>query len=66
MAAQGVDTYDAIQALIEWMFSLGKPLLVGLILLASLLAVAGYFVMRLLWRFYLVRAWRQRRRRTPA
>lgn len=55
-----------IQALIEWMFSLGKPLLIGLILLASLLAVAGYFAMRLLWRFYLVRAWRQRRRRTPA
>ncbi len=55
-----------IQTLIEWMISLGKPLLVGLILLASLLAVASYFVMRLLWRFYLVRTWRQRRHRTPA
>lgn len=49
-----------VQALIEWMMSLGKPLMVGLILLASLLALAGYAAMRYFWRLYLVRAWKKR------
>jgi uncharacterized protein (DUF2062 family) len=51
-----------ISALIDWMFQLGKPLAFGLALLASLLAVAGYFATRLAWRLYLVNAWRQRAR----
>lgn len=48
------------EALIEWMARLGRPLLLGLVLLASLLAFAGYVAVRLAWRLYLVRAWRQR------
>jgi uncharacterized protein (DUF2062 family) len=51
------------EALVEWMLRLGKPLAVGLLLLASLLAFTGYVVVRLGWRIYLVRAWRQRRQR---
>ncbi len=51
-----------VGALITWMTRLGKPLLVGLILLASLLALTGYAAMRIFWRLYLVRAWKQRRR----
>jgi len=50
-----------IGALIDWMWQLGTPLAIGLPLLATLLAVCGYFVVRLAWRVYLVRAWRQRR-----
>lgn len=52
-----------MRALIEWMVGLGAPLAVGLVLLASGLALAGYFLVRLAWRIYLVRAWRQRSRR---
>jgi uncharacterized protein (DUF2062 family) len=42
------------------MLDLGQPLVVGLVLLASLLAVIGYFATHFAWRLYLVRAWRQR------
>jgi hypothetical protein len=44
----------------QWMISLGQPLVVGLVLLATLLAGAGYLLMRIAWRWYLVRAWRHR------
>ncbi len=50
-----------IRALTDWMAHLGQPLALGLVLLASLLAAAGYFVVRLAWRYYLVWAWRKRR-----
>jgi uncharacterized protein (DUF2062 family) len=52
-----------MRALIDWMIGLGTPLAVGLLLLASGLALAGYFLVRLAWRVYLVRAWRQRSQR---
>lgn len=55
-----------IHALIDWMIGLGAPLAVGLVLLASGLAVAGYFGVRLAWRIYLVRAWHRRSTRTAA
>ena len=46
--------------------SLGTPLALGLILLASLLAFLGYVVVRAAWRIYLVRARRVRcERRVP-
>jgi len=48
------------EALIDWMIGLGTPLAVGLVLLASGLAVAGYFLVKLAWRIYLIRAWRRR------
>jgi uncharacterized protein (DUF2062 family) len=50
-----------VMALADWMAHLGKPLALGLALLASLLAAAGYFFVRLAWRHYLVRTWRRRR-----
>ena len=46
----------------DWTYSLGKPLVVGLILLASMLATTGYFVVKALWRWHLVLAWHRRRR----
>lgn len=56
------------QALVDWMIGLGTPLAVGLLLLAAGLAVAGYFLVKLAWRIYLIRAWRRRtaRRQRPA
>ncbi len=55
------DVVDWAQAVWEWAYGLGKPLVVGLLLLASALAAAGYFSVKLIWRAYLIRAWRQRR-----
>jgi hypothetical protein len=48
---------------LAWMIGLGAPLALGLVLLALGLALAGYLLVRLAWRFYLVRAWHRRRRR---
>lgn len=52
-----------VPALAEWIASLGKPLLVGLPLLAVLLSVMGYFAVRATWRLYVIYEWRKRRRR---
>ena len=52
-----------MRALIDWMIGLGAPLALGLVLLASGLAVAGYFLVRIVWRIYLMHAWHQRRQR---
>jgi len=51
------------QQLTAWMIGLGTPLALGLVLLATGLALAGYFVVRLAWRIYLIRAWHRRRQR---
>ncbi|MBL8487734.1 MAG: DUF2062 domain-containing protein [Rhodocyclaceae bacterium] len=55
-----------LKSLVDWTLALGKPLAVGLALLAFLLAVAGYAVVRIAWRIYLIRAWRARARRRTA
>ncbi|MCX7896570.1 MAG: DUF2062 domain-containing protein [Rhodocyclaceae bacterium] len=52
-----------IEALINWLLSLGMPLAVGLIALACILALIGYVLVRILWRIVLVRAWHRRRKR---
>lgn len=49
-----------IGAMVEWTLQLGQPLAIGLLLLASLLAVTGYFATLFAWRLHLVRAWRRR------
>ena len=53
----------SMQAMGEWMVSLGKPLLVGLPSLGLTLAVLGYVVVNVAWRAYVTAAWRARRRR---
>jgi uncharacterized protein (DUF2062 family) len=51
----------------QWMLGLGAPLALGVFLLACLLAVTGYVVVRLLWSAYLRAAWARRRQaRAPA
>ncbi|MCX7150312.1 MAG: DUF2062 domain-containing protein [Rhodocyclales bacterium] len=52
-----------MHALVDWMIGLGTPLALGLVLLAAGLAAAGYIAVRLVWRIYLIRAWRQRDKR---
>lgn len=52
-----------IPAFIDWLTALGKPLLVGVPLLGLILAAGGYFLVRGLWRVYVVLQWRRRRKR---
>lgn len=49
-----------IDALLHWMAHLGKPLALGLVLLAGLLSFGGYLAVRFAWRIHLIRAWRRR------
>ena len=54
--------------LLDWIVSLGKPFAVGLPLLASSLAIAGYLTVRVLWYAMVVWEWRRRvarRGKTP-
>lgn len=55
-----------IPALLAWMAAMGKPFVVGLVLLAVLLAALGYVVALAGWRVYVVLAWRRRRRSRAA
>jgi uncharacterized protein (DUF2062 family) len=63
----GMDITGWIGAMIHWMAGLGKPLALGLVLLAASLSFAGYFVVRGAWRVWLIREWRARgvRRKPP-
>ena len=49
--------------LVNWAMKLGEPLLIGLPLLALLLAITGYAVVRLFWRVWVVLKWRARKHR---
>jgi uncharacterized protein (DUF2062 family) len=44
----------------QWFATLGKPILIGLPLLALSLALVGYVVVRLLWRVMVILRWRAR------
>jgi len=48
------------QAMQTWMIGVGKPLGIGLVLLALILAGIGYVLTKAAWRFWLIRAWRRR------
>ena len=50
-----------IPAALQWVTSVGKPLLVGLPLLALLLALIGYFATDWAWRLGVMWQWRQRK-----
>ena len=50
-------------ALWDWFTALGKPILIGLPLLAIGLAIVGYFAVRLAWYLAVVWKWRARKRR---
>ena len=47
---------------VAWMGELGKPLAVGVLMLALTLALVGWTVVRVGWRCHAVRAWRRRAR----
>ena len=55
-----LDLAASVSSLADWGVALGKPLLVGLPLLALLFAAAGYVLVRFGWGVYLRLAWRRR------
>jgi uncharacterized protein (DUF2062 family) len=55
-----------VSELFHWLATVGKPLAVGLPLLALLLGVVGYFVMDWTWRLYVRCSWQNRRKRRAA
>ncbi len=46
-----------------WLIALGKPLLIGLPLLATGLSIVGYFSIRLFWRWFVLWKWYRRHAR---
>ena len=52
----------SFHAMLAWLIQLGWPLLVGVLLLATVLAILGYVAVRVGWRYWLVRAWQRRKR----
>jgi len=62
---EGKGFREWIPAALDWLTSVGKPLLVGLPLLGVLLAVVGYFAARWTWKLY-VRCKLHKRRRHRA
>ena len=59
---QWTDMLASMEAMSRWMMSLGSPLALGLLLLASMLAALGYVTVRGIWSVYLRLAWQARRR----
>ena len=49
-----------VEDMAHWMLSLGRPFAVGLVVLALLLALVGYFAVQIGWRWHVRRAWRAR------
>jgi len=59
----GFDPMRWAADLAAWAGELGRPLVVGLIVLAASLSVVSYLAVRWGWRLWLIRQWRQRRHR---
>ena len=59
----GISPIQWAETLSAWSLSLGKPLLLGVPLLATLLAIIGYAVVHMGWSIYLRLEWVRRKRR---
>ena len=60
LALEGKGFREWIPAALDWLATAGKPLLVGLPLLACLLAVVGYLLVDWAWRMHVRMQWRRR------
>jgi uncharacterized protein (DUF2062 family) len=58
----GLPIVDWIPALLTWLAAMGKPFLLGLFLLALILAVSGYLLVIAAWRVHVMLSWKKRRR----
>jgi uncharacterized protein (DUF2062 family) len=60
LALEGKGFREWIPAALHWIASVGKPLLVGLPLLALILAMVGYVVVSTAWKLQVRMEWRRR------
>ena len=58
----GLPIVDWIPALLTWLAAMGKPFVLGLFLLALILAVSGYLLALAAWRVHVILSWKKRRR----
>lgn len=49
-----------VSAIADWMVGLGKPLALGIVMLAATLSLVGYIGIKAAWRIWLIRSWRRR------
>lgn len=56
----GLDWHQWLPALVDWMVAMGKPLAIGLPLLAITLAALGYLLVDQAWKLYVRLAWQKR------
>ena len=61
LAIEGKSMAQWLPAAIDWITTVGKPLLVGLPLLATIFAVVSYLTIDWAWRIHVRMAWRRRR-----
>jgi len=54
---------DWVHALVDWSLALGKPLLIGLVVLALSLAALGWIAVQAAWRIWVLVQWRRRKLR---
>lgn len=55
-----------LQAMSAWVIGIGRPLGIGLAIMAPVLAVLGYLAVKAAWRVHLIMAWRGRHRARSA
>jgi hypothetical protein len=58
----GLPVVEWIPALLQWLGAMGEPFLLGLFMLALILAVCGYVLVITAWRVHVMLSWRKRRR----
>ena len=63
LSLEGKGFREWLPTALDWLTSVGKPLLVGLPLLAILLAIVGYFLIDWAWRLRVIFEWRRRQLR---
>jgi uncharacterized protein (DUF2062 family) len=61
-----IDVWDVplaqwVPVLINWAMAMGKPLALGLVILAGLLAAVGFIAVHLAWHGYILWRWRKRK-----
>ncbi|RLT29463.1 MAG: DUF2062 domain-containing protein, partial [Chloroflexi bacterium] len=59
-STEGLSWNQWLPALFDWMFAMGKPLAVGLPLLAITLAAVGYLLVDNAWKIHVRLAWQRR------
>lgn len=62
VAPSGTGPVEYFSELLAWTARLGKPLALGLVILATTLACIGWAAVRIGWRIHAVIAWRRRQR----